>query len=295
MSVRFATDFEASTDDAADCLPPFFDQYRQGNGLNTQMTIRSDVPGAVSPKAARLVLPPANGSNCRLLNWPAYRLPYGMRRWIGTAVFFGDDWVMSSSQINKDSDSFCVILNITTAGSGPGGGFGLEHDTNYATPARLISSRGQGHSWTDGKGEDRKDLGPAIKNEWIYLNQGTLWTNASSSSDKPNAEYWRKDSTTGHVWKRVAIRTAQTSVETTTSQQARWGIYEGSAVNHSRTIWFDKLRIADTFEEADPSHGASAPATPTGLRVVSVGDGRVALDWNDTDLRPGDQYELEIY
>lgn len=217
---------------------------QQGGGVNLRATVFNDPQKG---KVARLVMPPALGASADVPNRVQYNPPVtarsGTEVWYSYEMKLGDDWQLED--IRADRQQFAALAgnrwgSISSRHNGPGLGTGALHSSPDG-PIHL-SSR-ETRSWppfSDGAGPDSIVLGPVVKNRWykfvVHIKFGT------SLSQNPVREYWRDGVFMG--------RSTRVNLPTDSDiRVARIGLYEGTAVDHTRTIYWDNHRIGRTRAE----------------------------------------------
>jgi hypothetical protein len=96
--------------------------------------------------------------------------------------------------------------------------------------------------YTDGLGLDKLDLGPIVTNKWMDFVCHIRWSTTSSNAVR---ECWRDGQYMG-------ARTSRNAVAAKI-HKFRIGQYQETNLLHTRTSYFDNVRIGTSYDAVDPS------------------------------------------
>ena len=227
---------------------PYGEQETQGPGdaVTLEVVNAPERPG----KAVRLVMPPSAGAEADV---PSRRLVYpepdlrwnsGDDAWYGISVYVDEDWDLS--QIADTREHFLAMFgmrwtDLSGSANGPGNGIGMDRVAGNSVPHFVADRETRGWNYRN-PGNDRVDLGLVVKGEWIDFVTHIKW---SASPDGGVREYWRDG-------KLVGSSTDQ-NMGTDAEVHHRMGIYQGTAVDHDRTLYWDNHRIGSSYAEVNPA------------------------------------------
>lgn len=230
-------------------FPPYGNVERQGNGE------QSDIAVVPSPddtgKAVRLVMPPSRGAESdipsRTLVYPTPDLRWrsGDEVWYGISVYVDEDWDLS--QIMENRGYFLAMLgmrwtDLSVTENGPGSGINMTLVGDDPVPHFVSRRETRGWEFSDGAGNDLIDLGRVVKGQWTDFVIHIKW---SASPEGGLREYWRDGELMG--------RSTKQNMGTDAEIHHRMGIYQGTAIDHSRTIFWDNHRIGGSYAEVNPA------------------------------------------
>jgi len=174
-----------------------------------------------------------------LLEVPNVRWRAGDEYWYGVRFFFGDDWQLADSVDNRQQFTSLWSFRYVSVDNGTGSVKVIQSPTGprlFHTRAALSTD-----SYSTG-GDDRIDLGPIVKGRWINLVAHFKWSTSDGVALK---EFWRD----GQLMGRSTLR----NMHVDEPVMNRIGIYQGTAVDHTRTLHWDNHRIGRSFEAVDPT------------------------------------------
>lgn len=245
---RSSPNWSATFEDSA-IFPPYEGVLTEGNGGAATTTL-VDAPGK-GGRALRLVMPPSQGIRRNVPNRkqlhpagdPSWR--DGSDAWYGISLYVGDDW--DFDDVADDRGQFTTLLSLRWADishrdNGPGGGIKMARVPGDSRPHFVAERETRGWSFRDGAEKDQIDIGPVEKNRWIDFVVHIRW---SASSRGGIREYWRDGELMG--------RSTNQNMGTDSRVIHRMGLYQGTAVDQRRTIYWDNHRIGRSYAEVDPS------------------------------------------
>ncbi len=230
-------------------FPPYGNVERQGNGEQSEVAV---VPSPDGPgKAVRLVMPPSPGADSdtpnRTLVYPTPDLRWrsGDEAWYGISIYIDEDWDLS--QIEENRSYFLAMLgmrwtDLSITENGPGNGINMTLVGDDPVPHFVSRRETRGWEFSDDAGNDLIDLGRVVKGR---RNDFVIHIKWSASPEGGLREYWRDGKLMG--------RSTKQNMGTDAEVHHRMGIYQGTAVDHQRTIFWDNHRIGESFEEVNPA------------------------------------------
>jgi hypothetical protein len=162
----------------------------------------------------------------------------GDDRWYGFSIKLGNDWDLSQIADNRSYFLGGTGFRYTgTSANGPGAN--VDGGMVGGTPTFLMGSNISSSVGTDHTGE--QNLGPIVKNQWMDFVLHIKWSTGGDGI----RESWRNG---------VKVGTYQGRTLGTNSQfEHRMGLYQGTAVNHTRTMYVDNHRVGTSYAAVDPS------------------------------------------
>ena len=226
-------------------VPPYDDFVEeQGSGSEAEHEVVED-PARTGEGALRLKLPASDGEKSRSqLRVPDLSFESGDDYWYGISVYVDEDWDLE--QIDDDAELFGAVFSfrwrdISTDANGPGNGIVLDR-LEDGRPHFIARRETRGWNYADGDGADTIDLGPVRKGQWIDFVIHIRW---SDNAEDGLREYWRDG--------RLMGRSANQTMATDSPVINRMGLYQGSAVDHDRTLYWDNHRIGGSYAEVNPA------------------------------------------
>jgi hypothetical protein len=243
---RAAADIALNLTFETDAVIPPYDDYvdEQGSGRNADHEVVAE-PARTGEGALRLRLPASDGEKSRRqLRVPDLSFESGDDLWYGISVYVDEDWNLE--QVEDNAELFGSIFSfrwrdISTEANGPGNGIMLDR-LEDGQPHFIARRETRGWEYADGGGADTIDLGPVRKGQWTDFVIHIRW------SDDPETglrEYWRDG--------RLMGRSAKQTMATDSPVINRIGLYQGSAVDQDRTLYWDNHRIGGSYAEVNPA------------------------------------------
>jgi hypothetical protein len=236
--------FKADVESSEDIASAYGEGVQEGNGFDATVTA-TDAPES-DGRAIRLEMPPAQGveqdvPNRKLLDVPGFTWRSGDEYWYGIRLYFDDNWQLD--EISDDRDQFTSLLSFRFTGGDLNGTGSVKIVEGDSGPC-LVHTRASlsVNDYDDGAGEDPLYLGPVVKEEWIELVCHFKWSHTAENALK---ECWRNDQFMG--------RSTRRNMPADLPVAYRVGIYEGTGVDHERTLYWDDLRIGKSYESVDPT------------------------------------------
>jgi hypothetical protein len=236
-----------------DSVFPPYDDYvnEEGTGLEAEQDVVSD-PVRTGEGALRLRLPASDGDKSRSQLQVPTELSFhsGDEYWYGVSMYIGQDWDLE--QIDDNGQEFGALFSfrwrdISSDANGPGNGIVLDRLDDGEV--HFISRREtRGWEFHDGKDSDTIDLGPVVKGQWIDFVIHMKW---SATPEDALREYWRDG--------RLMGRSTRQNMGTDSPVINRMGLYQGSGVDHTRTLYWDNHRIGRSYEEVNPACPSGEP------------------------------------
>lgn len=229
-------------------FPPYGEQETQGTGDASTLEV-VDAPER-SGKAVRLAMPPSRGveadvpSRRFVYPTPDLRWNSGDDAWYGISIYVDEDWDLN--QIGDTREHFLAMFSmrwtdLSTSKNGPGNGIGVDRVAGDSVPHFVADRETRGWDYPH-PGDDRIDLGPVVKGEWIDFVIHIKW---SASPDSGVREYWRDGKLMG--------RSTKQNMGTDAEVHHRMGIYQGTAVDHERRLYWDNHRVGNSYAEVNPA------------------------------------------
>lgn len=249
---QFDATFESadSKDDGDGPPDPYGFILEQGRGDEATTTV-VPAPGK-DGSALKMVMPPSRGAEAdepnRLQLHPSPEMSWrtGDDVYYGISIYIDEDWDLS--QVDANRQQFQTMFSMRWGGdlgqqeNGPGGGFNLKKVEGDSVPHFLASREDDGFDYPDDGGTDEIDLGPVVKAEWIDFVVHIKWSDEASGGVR---EYWRDGVLMG--------RSTNQNLGTDGPVIHRMGMYQGTAVDHTRTLYWDNHRIGSSYEAVDPA------------------------------------------
>jgi hypothetical protein len=160
----------------------------------------------------------------------------GQERWYGVSMYLGDDWLLE--QLEKNRPLFLGTLGFRyteTDDNGPGSNIGVRREG----PTPIFSTS----LIPEGEGDDVGDqlLGPVAKNRWIDFVLHIRWSLGADGL----REVWRDGVNMG--------RYEGPTLALSSAFEHRMGVYQGTAVDHTRTLYWDNHRVGTSYAAVDPA------------------------------------------
>jgi hypothetical protein len=158
-------------------------------------------------------------------------------RWYGVSVFLAADWNLL--QVNNGRDYFLASLlsyrYTQIPDNGPGNGIN----------GRIVDGQRVFNSTTNlgPSNPEAGDIntGPIVKGQWVDFVMHIKWSKGSDGV----REIWRDGAKQG--------RYSGPTITKDSTFEHRFGIYEGTQVNHTRTLYLDNHRVGTSYAAVDPS------------------------------------------
>jgi hypothetical protein len=230
-------------------FPPYEAPLTEGNGRRATTRL-VDAPRKAG-RAVRFVMPPSRGvrrdTPNRMQLSPAGDLSWrhGADVWYGISVYIGTNWKLS--QVVDDRRHFASLFSfrwrdISRRKNGPGAGIKMSRVRGDSRPRFVAERETRGWRYRDRGGRDSIDLGPVVKRRWIDFVVHIRWSATRRGGIR---EYWRD----GRLMGRSRLR----NMGTDSPVIHRMGLYQGTAVDHQRTLYWDNHRVGRSYAEVDPS------------------------------------------
>jgi hypothetical protein len=210
--------------------------FREGAGQDATVEVSTD-QARTGRRSVKLVLPPATsrGTVARLqLVADMPDAESGRERWYGISMFLADDWALD--QLDQNREFFLGTIGFRYTGTddnGPGtGNIGARRVNGvpmFKTETNL-GYRAAGDSL----------LGPIEENRWIDFIIHIKW----SMGDDGFRETWRDGV--------KAERYDGPTLGLDSPFEHRMGVYEGTGVDHTRTLYWDNHRVGTSYAAVDP-------------------------------------------
>ena len=239
--------FDATFEDGG-VFPPYDGEYVNDDGPGVDSGKGTvDSPVRTGDRAMRLVMPPSGGSvNRSQLQTPNDLLfRSGDDYWYGISLYLGEDWKLDRDQLDDNREAFAGVFSfrweaISDEANGPSGGITM---VRIGDEPHFVSRREtRGWDFPDDAGNDTIDLGPIVTGRWIDFVMHIRW---SDSPDDALREFWRDG--------RFMGRSTNQNMGTDSPIINRVGVYQGTGVDHTRTLYWDNHRIAGSCAEVDPA------------------------------------------
>jgi len=165
----------------------------------------------------------------------------GDDRWYGFSILLGEGWNLR--QIRDSGKYFLGGFGFRYSGpstNGPGGN--LDADVIGGSPEFLMGTNLSGKAADDHMGEHR--LGQVVKGQWIDFVVHIKWSRVGDGL----REEWRNGSKMG--------RYDGPTLGIKAPFDHRIGLYQGSGVDHTRTLYIDNHRVGTTYAAVDPAQAA---------------------------------------
>jgi hypothetical protein len=162
----------------------------------------------------------------------------GQERWYGYSLSLGSDWNLSQIVNNRQYFFFGPGFRYTqTSVNGPGSA--LEADRIDAVPTFYTGSNLSNTVGATTAG--RFKVGSVFTNRWMDFVYHIKWSTGSDGF----REVWRDGVKVG--------RYDGPTLGTSSAFELRTGIYQGTAVNHTRTMYVDNHRVGTSYAAVDPA------------------------------------------
>lgn len=236
-------DFENGDLDSAYITPPL----TQGAGEEASYAI-DEGPDDNTSRVMGMVMPPSLGADADVPSRvqfhpedePTWRS--GDEAWYSVSMFLGEDWDLT--QIEETREAFAALFSFRWRDideeNGPGTGIVME--SMDGIPHFVANRETNGWSYPDDAGRDQIDLGPVETGRWIDFVVHVKW---SASPRDALREYWRDGKLMG--------RSTNQNMGTDEVIFHRMGLYQGTDIDHERTLYWDNHRIGGSFEAVNPA------------------------------------------
>lgn len=162
--------------------------------------------------------------------------------WFGMSVRFGSDW--RDDDTGSGSSKFMILASwrcYVSSSLCPNGSNSISLSGGRMSFGRTY--QGGGVYWPDGLGADSIDLGRYDRNTWIDLVFHIRFSEKNGLRE---------------VWRNGVLLGRKTSATIAPSMRGaphyfKVGPYSGTAVDHTRTLWIDNVKIGTSYEAVDPS------------------------------------------
>jgi len=228
----WGSDFEDSR------LDVYKEVRKQGAGYRGSHVITT-ARARTGSRSMKITVPASGGSVTR------YQLAAGMpngvngqERWYGFSMAVGDEWKLS--QIRESGSYFLGGFGFRYSGpstNGPGGN--LNADLIGGSPQFMMGSNLSGAPSADHVGEHM--LGSVVKGQWMDFVVHIKWSRGGDGL----REARRNRVNTGRYGGRTLSIDAPF--------QHRIGLYQGTGVDHTRTLYIDNHRVGSSYAAVDPS------------------------------------------
>jgi len=162
----------------------------------------------------------------------------GQDRWYGYSLSLGDEWNLAQILDNRSYFLGGIGFRYTgTSANGPGNNLNanvVNGSLQWLTGINLTGTVGNDHI-----GEAL--LGGVAKSRWTDFVFHIKWSTGSDGV----REVWRDGV--------LVARYTGPTMGTNSAFEHRMGIYEGTAVDHTRTLYVDNHRVGTSFTAVDPS------------------------------------------
>ncbi len=179
----------------------------------------------------------------------------GVDQWYGFSMYYDSDWLLGGGLLSEISGS-SWHTPVAWRMDGDNGSLNFSGDMNmsnangqpyqkFSTPHMVLrrntvqNSRGL---YTDGQGLDKLDLGPIVTNKWMDFVCHIRWSTTSTNALR---ECWRDGQYMGGRTSRNAVAPK--------IHKFRIGQYQETNLAHTRTSYFDNVRIGTSYDAVDPS------------------------------------------
>lgn len=241
------TRFEATFEDGS-VFPPYDGEYVNEDGPGADASKETvDSPARTGDRAMRLVMPASGGATNRSQLQTPNRLLFrsGDDYWYGISLYLGDDWELDADQLAEDGAAFAALFSfrweaISQEANGPGSGIILNRIDGEPHFVSVRETRGW--EYPDDAGDDLIDLGPAVTGRWTDFVMHIRWSDAP---DNALREYWRDG--------RLMGRSTNQNMGTDSPIINRMGLYEGTEIDHERTLYWDNHRIGNSCAAVNPA------------------------------------------
>jgi hypothetical protein len=182
-------------------------------------------------------------------------------QWYGFSIFYDQDWNLGAGANKEISGSFwhnpvawrcdCPNGSMNLAGDMDMNNENGKAFKSFTTPHMVLRRNtvmNQQGFYKDGLGLDKLDLGPIVVGKWMDFVVHVRWSTTTTGALR---EAWRDGV---HMGSRSSLNAVDTSVE-----RLRLGQYQATNIAHTRTSYFDNVRIGTSYAAVDPSRGETQP------------------------------------
>ena len=213
---------------------------KEGSGLRGRAAITTQ-RARTGSRSLKITLPPATSGGTVGRYQLVADMPDGKPgddRWYGFSFSLGNDWNLRQIADNRSYFLGGTGFRYTqTAANGPGAN--LDGAIVRGRPQWVMGSNLQSSVGTDHVGEHR--LGRIVKNRWTDVVLHIRWTTASSGI----RDTWVNGVKVGSYRGRTLGMNSQF--------EHRIGLYEGTGVNQTRTIYIDNHRVGTSYASVNPA------------------------------------------
>jgi hypothetical protein len=239
-----------------------------GQEVGTTKTLVTDVSRHPGGKAIRITTPANVNRYVRNQMYQAGQgvtgggsslQTYGDTRWYGVSMRLGTDWDLTpgTATFGNGDTNFLLLYSFRWFGI-PGQDVGSIPGVSPNFDGRIINGvAGFMNAWLattrTGTNRHQKIVLPFSqyqKGTWIDIIRSVRWNDAGQSNG------------VDRLWIKGGTDTEYTQVDEVTGELAfyagsTWrnlaGVYQGTQINHTRTIWYDEWRVGRTREAVDPA------------------------------------------
>ena len=194
-------------------------------------------------KSMKIVMPPSTSASGAANYQLVANMPSGTEGtdlWYGWSVRLGNDWNLA--QVVDNASYFMGqggFRYLGTSVNGPGANPGVDSHLpgRWSIGLNLTNTVG-------GDDAQQRDLGPIVKNVWKDFVFHVKW----SSGTDGVWEVWTDGVKVGPTYVGRTLGTAGATFE------HRQGLYQGSKVDHTRTLYIDNHRVGTSYAAVDPSN-----------------------------------------
>jgi hypothetical protein len=213
---------------------------KEGSGLRGTHAVTTE-RARTGSRSMKMVLPPSTSSGTVGRYQLVTNMPNGVNgqdRWYGFSMYLGNDWNLNQIVDNRQYFLGMAGFRYTgTTANGPGSNIGGRESATgpvFSTGTNLAGTVGE---FTAG----RYLLGPVLSGRWIDVVTHVRWSTGGDGM----RESWVNGVQMG--------RYDGATLGVASPFEHRMGIYQGTQVNQTRTLYWDNHRVGTSYAAVDPS------------------------------------------
>ena len=175
--------------------------------------------------------------------------------WYGFSIYYDSDWNLDGG-LDEEVSASMWHSAASWRTTGDNGSLNFSGDMNlnngngepyttFSEPHMVLRRNtvlnNEGF-YEDGKGLDKLDLGPIVTEEWMDFVCHIRWSTTSTNALR---ECWRDGE---YMGAKTSLNAVDTEVH-----RLRVGQYQTTSIDHSRTTYYDNVRIGTSYAAVDPS------------------------------------------
>lgn len=224
-------------------------QQQGGAGLSSIVTERTRT--ADSTRSLKIVMPPFTQREQPSSSYSWYPDANGtVDHWYGFSIFYDSDWNLGGGIANEISGSNWHNP-IAWRMQGDNGSLNVSGDLVDGKPHLMLrrnTVKDKEGFYTDGLGLDKIDMGPVVVGKWMDFVVHIRWSTTSKNALR---EVWRDGVYMGGSTSLNAVGTAK--------HVLRIGQYQKTNIGHTRTSFYDNVRIGTSYAAVDPARSDAVP------------------------------------